>query len=109
MKLALLFSFFFTLTFAPGCAVPDHPEDITVAPTSVTGAIPAKPVRPPSWCADGGGCPLGLACGDDGICGTLCGVNFVCPIGWYCFAFGPGHVNHDCLPAGSCIYADGGC
>jgi hypothetical protein len=111
MKMLLTFAL---LSIVVGCGVNDaRTKDTwsgaTVAPASVTGAVPAKAVRPPSWCADGGGCPLGLVCGDDGVCGTLCGADFVCPIGWYCYSDGPAHKFRDCLPASSCIYADGGC
>jgi len=78
-----------------GCGVP---QPLRVAPTAV---------RPPSLCNDGGACPSGEACADDGHCGQLCGVNFVCPAGWYCLGYGPAHVDHNCVPA--CYFTDGGC
>ena len=75
-----------------------RPQPLHVTPTAV---------RPPSLCNDGGGCLAGEACADDGHCGQLCGVDFVCPFGYYCLAFGPAHVDHDCVLA--CYFTDGGC
>jgi len=87
--------------FVAGCGVPDEPVG------SMT--FKEETVGPPVMCGPNGTCPTGLICADDNHCGVPCGVNFSCSLGWYCYAFGPGHVNHDCLPAGSCVYADGGC
>jgi len=84
---------------------------ILVACAALLGCAPAPDgrvaplaVRPPSLCADGGGCPEGLLCADDGHCGEPCGVNFACPLGYYCSARFPGH---DCLPL--CLRSDAGC
>jgi len=75
-------------------------------PASTTDAR-TEAVTPPVMCAPDGSCPDGLMCANDGHCGEPCGVNFACDLGWYCYAFGPGHVNHDCVPA--CYFTDGGC
>lgn len=79
------------------------------APSTGTVVFKEETVGPPVPCAADGSCPSGLLCANDNHCGQPCGVNFACDLGWYCYAFGPGHVNHDCLPASSCVYADGGC
>jgi hypothetical protein len=82
------------------CSSPNVP---TFEPESVRPGI----VSPPVMCAPDGSCPPGLMCANDNHCGEPCGVNFACDLGWYCYAFGPGHVNHDCAPA--CYFTDGGC
>jgi len=82
--------------FVAGCGVPDG--HVVFKETAI---------GPPVMCGPNGVCPSGLICADDNHCGVPCGVNFSCSLGWYCYAFGPGHVNHDCLPA--CYFTDGGC
>jgi len=82
--------------FVAGCGVPD-------------GHVGFKEtaIGPPVMCGANGTCPSGLICADDNHCGAPCGVNFACNLGWACYAFGPGHVNHDCVP--QCYFTDGGC
>lgn len=92
-----------------GCGVPEQ--------SGVRQAMALS--REPSACGDGGGCPQGQACGDEGICGTICGLpsipgdKVVCPLGYYCShrlggGSGYGYPWWDCLPL-CYIKGDMGC
>lgn len=76
---------------------PPAPANQVVVEPPASMRIHALAVRPPSLCLDGGTCPAGLACADDGHCGVDCGNNFVCPIGWGCWNPVGTH-DHDCVP-----------